>query len=100
MKSFSVYNYYNLHDYQKITFNKALAKKLSSLLNEIKTDDVLDTSAIVEFVASVGESSNSVSVVSNLYSSASGSIQVGSGNQQLFHGILSVITECWNEINK
>lgn len=100
MKSFSVFNYNNLPDSQKTAFNKALAKRLSSLLNEINAADVLDTSAIAEFVASVGENSNSVSIVSNLYSSVSGSIQVGSGNQQLLHGILSEITECWNEINK
>ena len=100
MNTFSVSHYENLSDSLKADFNKALAKKLSSFLKEIKDDDVLNVSAIEEFVALSGESTNAVAVVSNLYSSISGGIQVGSGNQLLFNGILSAITECWASINK
>lgn len=100
MNTFSASNYENLSDSLKADFNKALAKKLSSFLKEIKDDDVLDASAIEEFVSSSGESANAVAVVSDLYSSISGGIQVGSGNQLLFIGILNAITECWALINK
>lgn len=100
MITFSVFNYENLSELQKTEFNKALAIKLSTFIKEIKEDDVLDASAIEDFVASSGESSNAVAIVSNLYSSISGGIQVGSGNQLLFNGILSAITESWNSINQ
>ena len=100
MKSFSVFNYINVSESQKADFNIALAKKLSSLMKEIKDDDILDASAIEEFVTSSGENSNAVAVVSNLYSSISGGIQVGSGNQLLFNSILSAITDCWAIIYK
>lgn len=99
MNTFSVFNYENLSESKKIVFNKALAMKLSSFMNEIKQDDVLDASAIEVFVSSSGECANVVTTVSNLYSSVSGGIQVGSGNQLLFNGILSAITECWNSNN-
>lgn len=98
MNTFSVFDYENLSDSQKTDFNKALAMKLSSFMKEIKQDDVLDTSALEEFVASSGECDNAAATVSNLYSSISGGIQVGSGNQLLFNSILSVITESWKSV--
>lgn len=98
MNTFSVFDYENLSDSLKTDFNKALAMKLSSFMKEIKDDDVLDTTAIEEFVASSGECANAVATVSNLYSSISGGIQVGSGNQLLFNGILNAITESWKSV--
>lgn len=100
MNTFSVLNYEKLSESQKADFNKALANRLLPFMKDIKVDDVLDDSAIVEFVVSSGESDNALAVVANLYSSVSSGIQVGSGNQQLFHGILSAIKECWDSINK
>ncbi len=99
MDKFSVFNYVNLSGELKIFFNKALAQKLSSLLCEIKNDDVLGSSAVEEFVSSLGESVNAASLVSFLYTSVSGGIQSGSGNQNLLHSVLYAFSESWEECN-
>lgn len=100
MDKFSVFNYENLSEELKAGFNKALAQKLSFLVDEIKHDDVLDSLNVEEFVASSGISTGAASMVAELYSRIAGSIQVGSGNQKLFQIVLRAITECWNDINK
>ena len=48
MNTFSVLDCENLSDSQGIDFNKALELKLSALLNDIITDDVLDATTIKE----------------------------------------------------
>lgn len=100
MDNFSVFNYENLSEELKAGFNEALAQKLSSLVDEIKRDDVLGSLNVEGFVASSGKNTSATSIVTELYSSVSGGIQVGSGNQDLFHIVLCAITECWNELNK
>ena len=98
MNHFSVFDYENLPDTLRIDFNRALAQRLFSLLTEIKTNDVLGSFAIEEFITSSGLSANSDTVVSDLYCSVSAGIQAGSGNQNLYHSILSAYTGCWNAI--
>lgn len=99
MNTFSVFNYENISDSLKTDFNKALAKKLSSILTDIKTDDVLGTIGVEGFVASEGKEQRSATLVADLYSKVSAGIQVGSGDQNLFHSILGSFTESWNQIN-
>ena len=99
MDTFSVINYEKLSDSLKADFNKALAKKLSSLLKEISKDDVLGSIGVEEFVASEGTGNSLLSLVTDLYSKVSAGIQVGSGNQNLFHAVLVAFTESWNQIN-
>lgn len=100
MEKFSLYNYTQLPDSLKVGYNLAFAKKLTSMLDEIKKDDDFDSSLIDKFIASSGQCSNSSAVVEELYSKISSGIQVGSGNQNLFLGILSKYTACWESINR
>lgn len=100
MDKFSVFNYANLSESQKVTFDKALAQRLSSFLSEIKNDDVLGALAIDEFVASNGSGNKSTTLVGEVYSRISGGIQVGSGNQNLFNGVLNAYAEAWGDIDK
>lgn len=97
MNQFSVFNYENLSEAHKAKFNKALAQKLTSFLNELKNDDVLGALPIEEFVASSG--AKAAAVVSEIYPKATAGIQAGSGNQNLFQSVLSAFAECWEEIN-
>ena len=53
---------------------------------------------IEEFIVSSG--TKATTVVSELYPKVTAGIQVGSGNQNLFHSVLHAFTESWNEINK
>ena len=98
MNPFSVFDYNNLLNEPKNAFNQALAHKLTSFLNVIKNDDVLGALPIEEFVTSSG--SKATTVVSELYPKVTAGIQVGSGNQNLFHSVLHAFTESWDEINK
>lgn len=98
MNDFSVFNYENLSDSLKADFNKALASKLSSLLTEIKVDDVLGTIGVEGLVPSEGTENNIATIVTELYSEASAGVQAGSGNQNLYLGILNAFTDCWKEI--
>lgn len=98
MDSFSNFNYNNLPESQKADFNKAIAHKLLPLLSEIKNDDVLGTSSIVSFITSSSDCTYASSVVSDIFSSITGGIQAGSGNQNLYHSILSFFTESWSEL--
>ena len=100
MENFSVYNFENLTDSQKNAFKKFLANKLSSFMSEIKKDDVLCSLAIEEFVALNGVNEKSDVLVAQIYSMISGGIQVGSGNQNLFQGVLNAFVEAWKELNK
>lgn len=100
MNTFSVFDYEKLPDSSKAVFNKALAQKLTSLINEIKNDDVLGTATTEEFIKSSGEINNSATLVADLYSKISSGIQVGSGNQNLFNAILAAYTNCWAETIK
>lgn len=100
MSRFSIFEYNNLPAEQKDVFNKALALKISSFLSEIKNDDVLKNIAGEDFVLSLGESDNAFSLVSELYSKVSSGVQAGSGNQNLFLGILNTFVESWEEIIK
>lgn len=98
--TFSIYNYKQLSDPMRVDFDKALAKRLSAMLMDIKADEVLGAIGVEEFVASEGDVKNSVSLITDLYSKISAGIQVGSGNQNLFHAVLSSFTESWKHINK
>lgn len=98
MNQFSVFNYENLSEAHKAKFNKALAQKLTSFLNELKNDDVLGALPIEEFVASAGAKASNV--VTELYPKTTAGIQAGSGNQNLFQSVLRAFAECWEEINK
>ncbi len=100
MNTFSVFDYEKLSDSRKASFNKALAKRLSSLFSEIKNDDVVGTSMIEEFIESSGEINTPAISVMDLYSKVSSGIQVGSGNQNLFNDILAAYTTCWDETIK
>lgn len=100
MNQFSNYNYENISDSLKSTFNKILSQKLSSLVIDSESDDMLRRFDIKEFVESSGSNANNTSFVEDVYSSISGSIQAGSGNQNLYHSVLNAFVESWNEINK
>ena len=99
MNTFSVFNYENLSDSLKADFNKALAKKLSSMLMNIKADELLGSIGVVRFVESEGKEHNTPTLVADLYSKVSAGIQVGSGNQNLFQAVLAAFIESWNQIN-
>lgn len=83
MDQFSVFKYENLSEELKSTFNKELTLKLSSFQNELKKDDVLGSLAIEQIS------------VADLYSTVTGGIQAGSGNQRLFLSILNAFVEVW-----
>ncbi len=99
MDKFSLFNYTQVSGSLKVDFNRALAQGLAPMLDEIKSNDDLDYSLIEEFVVSLGQCSNSASVVEYLYSKLSSGIQSGSGNQTLFLGILAKYTESWDKFN-
>lgn len=99
MDTFSVINYEKLSDSLKADFNKALAKKLSSMLTNIKADELLGSIGVVGFVESEGKENNTTTLVADLYSKVSAGIQAGSGNQNLFIAVLAAFTESWNQIN-
>ena len=98
MDKFSLYNYAQLSDSLKVEFNKALALGLATMLDDIKSDGDLNAFMIDEFIASSGRCSYSASVVEDVYSQITSGIQVGSGNLNLFLGILAKYTECWEEV--
>ena len=98
MNHFSVFNYENLSEEIMLKFNKTIARNLDPLMNDLKNDEVLGSPALSEFVISAGEYSNAVLVVSDLFHSVSAGIQVGSGNQNLFHRVLLAFTESWGEV--
>ncbi len=98
MSQFSLYSYECLPDAVKLEFSRELSQRLALLMTDIKTDDVLDASAIDIFVQTSGASKDASSVVSKLYSQISGGIQAGSGNQSLFNRILNAFVESWNKI--
>lgn len=100
MNTFSLFNYENLSDSQKASFNKDLAMRLSSILNDIKGDGDLEFLDIDGFIASASATPGCIKLVSDLYSKLSAGIQVGSGNQNLFQAVLSAFTESWKQINK
>lgn len=100
MNKFSLYNYEMLSDSLKVGFNKALAQRLLSMLDEIKSDDDLNNTLIENFILSSGHCFNSVSIVEDLYFKISSGIQVGSGNQNLFLGILAEYTDSWETISR
>lgn len=100
MNTFTIFDYNNLTDSLKAEFNTVLSQHLSSLLKEIKKDDVLGSIGVEEFVESEGSGTNSLTLVTDLYSKLTAGIQVGSGNQNLFHDVLSAFTESWKQINK
>ena len=95
MDKFSPYSYAQLSDMQKVDFNKALALGLASMSDVIKSDVDLNSFVIKDFIASSGQCANSASVVEDLYSKISSGIQAGSGNQNLFLGILAKYAEAW-----
>lgn len=95
MDKFSLYNYDQLPDIVKADFNKVLPQGLASMLDEIRSNSDLETSLIDEFIASTGQYSDSAVVVENLYSQISSGILAGSGNQNLFLGVLAKYTEAW-----
>lgn len=99
MKQFSIYNYENLPESFKEAFNKSLAKGLSSLLNDLKSDDVLGKYVFEEFISIQG-GAHASSLVTDVFSDISGGIQSGSGNQNLFQSVLNCYTDSWREINK
>ena len=98
MDKFSLYNYAQLSDSLKVEFNKALACGLSSMFDEIKSNEDFNSFLIGEFISSYGQCSNYASVVEDLYSKITSGIQAGSGNLNLFLGILAKYTECWEEV--
>ena len=100
MDKFFLYNYAQLSETLKANFNKALALGLASMLDDMKCDGELKTSLIDEFIASTGQCSCSATIVEDLYSKISSGIQAGSGNQNLFHGILAKYTEAWEITNR
>lgn len=100
MDTFSIFDYNNLSDSQKEDFNKSLAQRLSSLVKEINKDDVIGSLELENIIASPNESQTTINWVSDLYSKVSAGIQVGSGNQNLFHAVLNAFTESWKQINK
>lgn len=100
MDKFSLSNLAQLSDMQKVEFNKALALGLASMLDEMKSDSELKTSLIDEYIASTGQCSSSATIVEDLYSKISSGIQAGSGNQNLFLGILAKYSEAWGIINR
>ena len=98
MDKFSINIYNNLPENQKEIFNETLARKLSSLVNEIKADNDLKPLLLEGFISKPED--NATSVVSELYSKITSGIQVGSGNQKLFLGILNAFVEAWSETIK
>ncbi len=100
MDNFTIYNYKQLAAKQKAEFNEALAQELSSMMDEIKSNRDINHKAIEEFVTTFGHCSNSEVIVEDLYSLISSGIQSGSGDQNLFLGILAKYTECCGKICK
>lgn len=99
MDKFSLYNYAQLSDTFKADFNKTLAQGFATISDEMKSDDDLNYSLLEEFIVSLGQCSNSSKVVEDLYSKISTGIQVGSGNQSLFLGVLAKYTAAWETTN-
>ena len=98
MDKFSINIYNNLPERQKAAFNIALSHKLSLFVNEIKVDDDLGPLLLEEFFSKPVD--NATSVVSELYSKITTGIQVGSGNQNLFLGLLNAFVAAWSETIK
>ena len=98
MDKFSLNNYNSLAEKQKVVFNRALSRNLSSFVNEIKADPDLKPLLLEELDSSSIEEANSV--VAQLYSKITSGIQVGSGNQTLFLGILNAFVEAWSNTIK
>ena len=98
MDKFSLNNYNSLTEKQKVVYNRALSHNLSSFVNEIKTNDDLKSLLLEELDSSSIENANSV--VTELYSIITSGVQVGSGNQNLFLGILNAFVEAWSETIK
>lgn len=99
MNNFSVFNYENLSDSLKADFNRFLAQRLSSCLKEIKGDVVLGSLDVDGFIAAETVNPIYTTLVSELYSKVSAGIQVGSGNQNLYHAVLAAFAESWKQIN-
>ena len=97
MDKFSLNNYNSLTEKQKVVYNRALSHNLSSFVHEIKADDDLKSLLLEELDSS---SDDAKSVVAELYSKITSGIQVGSGNQNLFLGILNAFVEAWSETIK
>jgi len=95
MDKFSLYNYNQLSEKQKVGFNKTLALELAPVMDDIKSDRDLNISLLDEFIASSGQCSGSTTIVEDLYSKISSGIQAGSGNQYLSLGILAKYTKSW-----
>ena len=98
MDKFSLNNYNSLTENQKVLFNRALSQNLSSFVNEIKADDDLKSLLLDDLVSTSIE--NAYSVVTELYSKITSGVQAGSGNQNLFLGILNAFVESWGETYK
>lgn len=98
MEKFSINNYINLPKNQKEAFNSTLSHSLSSFVNDIKSDDDLRPLQLEELISKPVDSATSI--VSELYSKITSGIQVGSGNQNLFLGILNAFVEAWSETIK
>ena len=98
MDKFSLNNYNSLTENQKVVFNRALSQYLSSFVNEIKADDDLKSLVLEDLVSTSIEKANSV--VTELYSKITSGVQVGSGNQTLFLGILNAFVEAWSNTIK
>lgn len=97
---FSLYKYTQLPDTQKDVFKRILSQGLIPFRNEIKNDLNLNSSLIENFISSAGKSTNSESAVEDLYSIISSGVQAGSGNQNLFLGILEIYAKSWKETNR
>ncbi len=100
MNKFSLSKYNSLPKSLKSDFDISLAQQLSLILKDIKNDDVLGCLSVEKFVAVNGNLSDSSLIVSELYSKISSGIQAGSGNQNLFNGVLHAFVESWNVFNK
>ena len=98
MDKFSLNNYNSLTENQKVVFNRALSQNLSSFVNKIKADDDLKSLVLEDLVSTSIEKANSV--VTELYSKITSGVQVGSGNQTLFLGILNAFVEVWSNTIK
>ena len=97
---FSLYNYQGLLEEQKTLFNKAFAQKLVPFENDIKCDEDLCDLPFEEFISSFGTSVNTSTFVEDIYSKITSGVQVGSGNQKLFLGILDACVGAWAETIK
>ena len=96
--SFSLYNYQGLLTEQKTLFNKALALKLLPFENEIKSDEDMSDLSFEEFFPGTGV--NASSFVEEIYARITSGVQAGSGNQNLFLGVLNAFVEAWSDTIK